>query len=150
MTAALRKFKVSKAQYAKVRNPLPIPTICPNCGAGVERCSNSVVYRKEYGEWPFIYRCLDDECDSYVGIHLKTDIPLGTLANKATRTARKEAKSMLRPMWEDQGMKQDAVYCWLAEKMGIANADHCHIGWFDIAQCARVVEILKTSKGELA
>lgn len=150
MTAALKVFKVSKAQLKRVRNPLPIPTICPNCGSAVERVSNSVIYKREYGKWPFAYKCTSMACDSYVGLHPRTDIPLGILADKRTRSARKDAKDMLRPLWEERGFEQQAVYRWLSEKMGIENVDHCHIGWFDIAQCARVVEILKNFKGELA
>lgn len=142
----MKAFKISAAQVKKVLNPLPVPTICPNCGGAVERVSNSVIYKKEYGIWPFAYRCMVDKCDSYVGLHPKTDIPLGTLANKAVRSARKQAKAMLSPMWEVDGMDKDAVYKWLAGKMGISNVNHCHIGWMGIEECARVVEICIQSK----
>jgi hypothetical protein len=146
----MKTFKISKAQVKKVLNPLPVPTICPNCGGAVERVSNSVIYRKEYGTWPFAYRCVVDACDSYVGIHPKTDIPLGTLANKAVRAARKQAKSHLSPMWEVDGMDKNAVYAWLAREMGITDVNHCHIGWFDEKQCARVVEICLNNKRNAA
>jgi hypothetical protein len=143
----LKAFKVSTAQLKKVKNVLPIPTICPNCGGAVERVSNSVIYGKEYGAWPFAYRCVVGSCDSYVGIHPKTDVPLGTLANKAVRAARKQAKAMLSPMWEVDGMDKNAVYAWLAKEMGIADVNHCHIGWFDAKQCDQVVQIcLKTKR----
>lgn len=142
----MKAFKVSAAQVKKVTNPLPVPTICPHCGGAVERVSNSVIYRKEYGPWPFAYRCVVDACDSYVGLHPKTDIPLGTLANKAMRAARKQAKAMLAPMWEVDGMDKTAVYSWLARKMGITDVNHCHIGWMGIEECKRVVEICIESK----
>lgn len=142
----MKAFKVSPAQVKKVLNPLPIPTICPNCGGKVERVNNSVIYRKEYGAWPFAYRCVVEACDSYVGIHPRTDIPLGTLANKATRTARKAAKEAFKPMWEVQGIDRDAAYRWLGEKMGIACIDHVHIGWFGIEQCNRVIELCNANK----
>lgn len=146
----MKTFKVYKAAVARVKNPLPIPTICPNCGGPVAMQSNSIVYRREYGAWPFLYRCQDAVCDSYVGLHPKTDIPLGTLANKATRAARKEAKGMLMVMWEEQGMDRDAVYRWLAGKMGINDVNHCHIGWFDIDQCKKVVQICSENQGRKA
>lgn len=147
----MKVFKVSNASVKKVKNPLPIPTICPNCSGPVERASNSTVYRgREFGAWPFVYRCLDAVCDSYVGLHPKTDIPLGTLANKATRVARQEAKGMLIPMWEEQGMDKDAVYRWLAGKMGINDVNHCHIGWFSIAQCKQVIQICNDNQGRKA
>lgn len=146
----MKAFKIDKAQIKKVLNPLPVPTICPNCGGAVERVSNSIIYRKEYGAWPFAYRCVVDACDSYVGIHPRTDIPLGPLANKAVRAARKQAKAMLSPMWEIDGMDKNAVYAWLAGKMGINDVNHCHIGWFDEKQCAQVVQICINSKRNAA
>jgi hypothetical protein len=146
----MRKFKVYKAAVARVLNPLPIPTICPNCGGPVAMQSNSVVYRKEYGQWPFLYRCQDATCDSYVGLHPKTDIPLGTLANKETRDYRKKAKGLLMPMWEEQGMDRTDVYAWLAGKMGIADVNQCHIGWFNIEQCKQVIQICNDNQGNKA
>lgn len=146
----MKAFKVSAAQAKKVTNPLPVPTICPHCGCAVERVSNSVIYRKEFGPWPFAYKCVSAPCDSYVGLHPKTDIPLGTLANKAMRAARKQAKAMLSPMWEVDGMEKTAVYAWLARKMGITDVNHCHIGWFDEKQCAQVVQICIDNKRNAA
>lgn len=146
----MKKFKVNKTQVGRVSNPLPVPTICPNCGAAVELVSNSAIYRKEYGPWPFAYRCVDLVCDSYVGLHPKTDIPLGTLANKEVRAARKQAKSHLSPMWEVDGMEKSSVYAWLAQKMGIADVNHCHVGWFSKAQCEQVVQICLNNKRNAA
>lgn len=146
----LKEFKVSATQAKKVDNVLPVPTICPNCGGTVERVNNSLIYGREFGKWPFAYRCVVVECDSYVGLHPRTDIPLGTLANKATRAARKQAKGEIMPMWEEQGMERAAVYRWLAEKMGIKDVNHCHIGWFSIAQCNQVIQICRTNRGDIA
>lgn len=146
----MKTFKVSAAQVKKVKNVLPVPTICPNCGSAVERVNNSAIYRKEYGPWPFAYRCTSVPCDSYVGLHPKTDIPLGTLANKALRAARKQAKAMLMPMWDVDGMDKGAVYTWLAGQMGIADVNHCHVGWFSIKQCEQVVQICLHNKRNAA
>lgn len=146
----MKKFKVSKAAVAKVTGALPVPSNCPNCGAGVELVNNKEIYGREYGAWPFSYRCVSKECDSYVGIHPRTDIPLGTLANKEVRQARKLAKAVISPLWEERGIERTAVYRWLAEKMGIANVDHMHIGYFGVEQCNRVIQICKTNIGEIA
>ncbi len=136
----MKTFKVSKAAVKRVDNPLPIPTVCPHCNSSVERVSNKVIYRKEYGAWPFAYRCVSDECDSYVGLHPKTDIPKGTMANKATRAARKMAHQAFDPLWEQRGIDRGAAYAWLASMMGI-DAKNCHIGWFDVVQCQAAVKI---------
>lgn len=139
-----RVFKVVKAQLARVKNPLPIPTICPHCQSAVERVNNKVIYGRQFGDWPFAYKCVSAECDSYVGIHPKTDIPIGTLATATMRAARKQAKAAFAPLWEKQGMDKEAAYSWLADKMGIVPMEHCHIGWFGIEQCNRVIEICNT------
>lgn len=139
-----RVFKIVKAQVAKVKNPLPVPEICPHCQSPVIRVNNVQIYGREYGAWPWAYLCTKPACDSYVGIHPKTDIPIGTLATKPMREARKAAKAAFSPLWEKQGMEKDAAYSWLAEKMGIADMNHCHVGWFDVAQCNQVIAICNT------
>jgi hypothetical protein len=137
----MRIFKVSKAALKRVTNPLPIPTACPYCGSPVLRVNNSLIYRREYGQWPWAYKCEDVECDSYVGMHPKTDIPLGTLANKETRAARKKAKAVFMPFWESGRMTQTEAYAWLGKQLGIENVEHCHFGWFDAATCERAYGI---------
>lgn len=137
----MRAMKVSRAAVKRVLNPLPAPTICPNCGNDVELVNNTVIYKREFGTWPFAYRCVSVACDSYVGVHPKTDIPLGTLASKLTRAARKQAKAAFAPLWEQDGLEKGSAYAWLAEKMGIKDVNHCHVGWFNIEQCNRVIQI---------
>ena len=139
----MKKFKVTPSQYAKVENPLPVPSICPNCGGAVELVNNCEIYGREYGDWPFAYRCLEKTCNSYVGLHPKTDIPLGTLANKETRVARSQAKQMFLSVWEVNSLdSKNSAYRWLAEKIGI-DPPQCHFGWFGIPQCNRVIEVCK-------
>lgn len=142
----MKTMRVYKSSVAKVKAPLPVPTMCPNCGAGVELVNNSAIYGKEFGAWPFAYRCISKDCDSYVGVHPKTDIPIGVMANKTVRAARKQAKAAFSPMWEVQGISKDAAYAWLAEKMGIANPNQCHIGWMDVADCSRVIDICNANR----
>jgi len=50
-------------------------------------------------------------CDAYVGCHNNTERPLGTLANKELRTARKETKAkfiekFMQGDWKDKEGKQ--------------------------------------------
>ena len=136
----------SRSATARVKNPLPAPTECPCCGSTVELVNNSEIYGRSYGEWPWAYKCVNDDCDSYVGLHPFTGIPLGTLANSETREARKAAKSAFNPLWQKGGMSRSTAYAWLADKLGIANANTCHIGWFDVENCIRVVEVCRGAK----
>ena len=82
-------------------------------------------------------------CDSYVGLHPFTGIPLGTLATRPMRDARKQAKAAFNPLWQDGAMTRSDAYAWLAAELSITNVEECHIGWFDVAQCAAVVAAVK-------
>lgn len=126
----------------KVRNPLPAPAICTHCASNVKLMSNSVIYNgTEYGNWPYTYICQGDGCRAYVGCHPNTFIPLGTLATAPIRDARKKAKAAFNPLWEDGGMSRSAAYSWLAAQLGLRDKETCHIGWFDVETCRRVVEV---------
>lgn len=121
----------SKTATARVNNPLPVPDAC-KCGGTVELVKNSEIYGREYGKWPWAYLCRD--CDSYVGLHPFTNIPLGTLANKETRDARKNAKYHFEKLFKSGRMTRSEAYQALANKMKIDTGE-CHFGWFNIDQC---------------
>lgn len=134
----------SRTAIARVSNPLSVPCQCRYCAGKVDLVSNSAIYGREFGEWPWAYLCAD--CGAYVGLHPFTAIPLGTLADAPTRVARKAAKAAFNPIWQDAGSKErkrarTAAYVWLAGAMGISDVGACHIGWFDVAQCRRVVDV---------
>lgn len=128
----------SRSATARVTNPLPVPTVCPYCDGAVELVNNSEIYGRSYGEWPWAYRCADDDCDAYVGLHPQTAIPLGTLANAQLRQGRKDAKAAFNPIWKQGEMTRSEAYRWLAGALNIADVGQCHIGWFDLAMCRQV------------
>jgi hypothetical protein len=130
----------SRRATARVLNPLPAPTTCPNCGGEVQLLGNERVYGRPYGEWPYAYKCMDRACNSYVGLHPFTAIPLGTLANPRTRKARTDAKAVFNPLWQTGKRTRSEAYAWLASKLGIP-VEECHVGWFDVKQCEKVVEV---------
>lgn len=132
----------SRKATARVKNPLPAPTICQHCGASVKLVSNAEIYGRPYGEWPWAFLC--EGCRAYVGLHPFTGIPLGTLADGPTREARKRAKAAFNPIWQRGDMTRSGAYEWLARRMGIANAEECHIGWFNAEQCERVVKFCRS------
>lgn len=144
MSAKEKVFKVAKAEVKRVTNPLPVPTVCPHCQSPVTLVNNKVIYRRQYGAWPFAYLCSNADCDSCVGLHPKTDIPKGTLANKPMRAARKAAHAVFDPMCEKLGMDRDTSYIWMAKQMEIADVNHAHIGWFDVDQCNKLIDICNT------
>ncbi|MBB2918291.1 zinc-finger-containing protein [Cupriavidus alkaliphilus] len=137
--AAPTPWNPSRTATARVKNPLPAPTHCPFCSATVEIVSNEHIYGRAYGDWPWAYRCTGRKCHAYVGLHPFTNIPLGTLADAPTREARKRAKTAFNPIWESGRMTRAEAYAWLAGALGIDNVEECHIGWFDVQTCQRVV-----------
>jgi hypothetical protein len=123
----------SRRATARVKNPLPAPTICPHCGGAVEIRTNDAVYNgRKYGEWPWIYICTG--CWSYVGMHPYTSIPLGTLATGEIREARKQSKRAFCGYMIAEGINRRTAYTRLAKAMGLG-LEQCHFGWFGVEQC---------------
>lgn len=130
----------SRKAIARVTNPLPAPEECPYCEGKVELVSNAEIYGRAYGEWPWAYRCSTKVCGAYVGLHPFTAIPLGTLAHAELRKWRSAAKDAFNPKWDadESDMTRSEAYAWLAKQLRIDLGD-CHIGWFDVAMCERVI-----------
>ena len=136
----------SRKAIARVKNPLPAPSTHDVCGGEVKIVGNEVIYGRAFGEWPWAYRC--GKCGAYVGMHPFTAIPLGTLADAPTRAARKRAKAAFNPVWVSGMMTRSAAYAWLAQQLGIKNVEECHIGWFDVPTCNRVVRVCSEYAGK--
>lgn len=122
----------SKKATARVKNPLPAPTNCHLCSGSVRIGTHEEVYGRNFSEWPYVYLC--ECCGAYVGLHPFTAIPLGTLADKPTRDARKSCKLPFERIWKSGAMTRTEAYQWLARKMGIP-VHECHFGWFTAEQC---------------
>lgn len=136
---------VSRKALKRVKDVLPIPNECRYCGDHVYLVSNAEIYRgREFGEWPYVYWC--EVCDAYVGLHPNTDLPLGTLANKELREARKSGKSAFIRLQKNNGWSRDLAYSWLSERMGMPK-NECHWGWFEIEQCATAERLCKEALG---
>lgn len=140
----------SRKATARVRNPLPVPTICRLCGSRVECVGHEEIYAgRSYGDWPWVYRCTT--CEARVGMHPFTNIPLGTLASTAIREARKASKNEFKQMERELHMSRNYAYHLLSRKLGIAQ-ESCHFGWFDIDMCveaSRAIYEIRESCGVL-
>ena len=111
----------------------------------MERVSNSKIYGRAYGEWPWALLCVNRNCGAYVGLHPATGIPLGTLATANIRAARKMAKNLFNPLWQGPNARvrnRSEAYAWLATQMDIP-VEQCHFGWFDAAQCEHAAQICR-------
>lgn len=122
------------------RCQLPAPETCRFCQSHVHYVNNKEIYGRSYGRWPYAYLCSNKECGAFVGVHPNTQIPMGTLADAATRAARKEAHSVFDQIWKTNLMKRGEAYKWLAKRLDIEKW-RCHIAWFDTVTCKRVVKV---------
>lgn len=127
---------ISRRALKRIPHPMPVPTVCSGCGGQVELVSNDEIYGRGYGDWPFAYLCRP--CDAYVGLHPNTDIPLGTLANKALREERKRSKAVFHDLIRHKGGSRTHWYRELAKQMRIG-VDQCHFGMFDLERCEQAL-----------
>ena len=108
----------------------------PTCYCG----SPSVLRKSRYGQFWACSRGYD--CDGLVGCHPGTKTPLGVLADKPTRDARKQAHDAFDGLWEPMGSEsrtyRAAAYRWLAEELDI---DEPHMGAMDRETALHVVEM---------
>lgn len=119
------------------------PPICNYCNTPAKCVDSREVYRRWYG-WLWLCK----PCDAYVGCHGQTKQPLGRLANKELREAKKAAHAAFDPLWQrNDGMSRTRAYRWLAESLGLTLAK-AHIGMFDVDQCRRVVELCEARQAE--
>lgn len=132
---------------ARVLDPLPVPEKCPHCGGAVILVQNEVIYGCNYGDWPWAYMCSNKkDCDSYVGLHPFTSIPLGTLATKDMRTSRKNLHQVFDPIWKRRGKTRKEAYTWLSKKLRIP-LSQCHVAMFDIKTCEKAIKAIEHFPG---
>lgn len=117
---------------------------CQYCERPAELVTGDVLYphRPDLHE-RFFWRC--EDCGAYVGTHVNSPehSPLGTLANAHLRAMRREVHEMFDPLWKNKSYKinRHDAYQFLATAMGIP-MDECHIGMFDLEQCALAMGIV--------
>lgn len=115
------------------------PPVCPYCAQPSVQVGALKLYphRKDLEAKTF-YLC--EPCDAFVGTHMGTNKPLGTLANKLLREQRKLAHACFDPLWKDGQYSRGEAYRRLAKGMALSR-DECHIGMFDLQQCKIVIQL---------
>lgn len=106
---------------------------CPIDGGAVEFVDSAKVYHgKSYG---MIYLCKNyPKCTGRVGCH-PDGRPLGTLADDATRAARRKTHAIFDRIWQEKHMTRGEAYTGLAKFLGLREA---HIGESDVEQCRKI------------
>ncbi len=70
------------------------------------------------------------------------NIPLGTLADRATMNARRAAHAAFDPLWQNKGKgSRRKAYEALSKAMGKPSA---HISWMDAAECLAVIKLVQS------
>jgi hypothetical protein len=113
---------------------------CPYCGNPAELVNGTVIYphRRDLYDRKF-YHCAP--CKAWVGVHVKTNIPFGRLANAKLRRLKMEVHVMFDALWQSNTMSRGEAYRWLSRELNIPSWE-CHIGMFSEDQCAAVVQAI--------
>ena len=124
---------------SKLNYDYEIP-ICPYCGAEIKLRNSIEIYGRDYG---YLWVCKNyPQCDSYVGCHKGTTIPLGTPANKELRNLRHTCHLVFDKAWKCGKISRIEAYKKLGKKMGIPEP---HIGQFNKEQCEKLLDLLKNN-----
>jgi len=124
---------------SKIKDALPVPEQCDNCcSLNIELTTNDRVYGRRYGNWPYVYFCND--CRAAVGCHPDTKVPLGRMADRATRALRTKAHDEFDRLWQTGLMSRSKAYNWLSAQLGI-EPSQCHISWLSKDQLKDVATL---------
>lgn len=112
---------------------------CPYCGAKATLRPNSAVYGDAAKTDGYLYVCdRYPKCDSYVGAHKKTKLPMGTLANGDLRNKRIQAHKAFDWMWKSGLMTKWQAYKWMQGKLDLSD-EQAHIAMFSEYMCDRLI-----------
>ena len=112
---------------------------CPYCGAKATLRSSSAVYGDAAKTDGYLYVCdRYPKCDSYVGAHKKTKLPMGTLANGDLRNKRIQAHKAFDWMWKSGLMTKWQAYKWMQGKLDLSD-EQAHIAMFSEYMCDRLI-----------
>ncbi len=112
---------------------------CPYCGAKATLRPARAVYGDAAKTDGYLYVCdRYPECDSYVGAHKTTKLPMGTLANGNLRHKRIEAHKAFDWMWKSGLMKKWQAYKWMQGKLALTD-EQAHIAKFSEYMCDQLI-----------
>ncbi len=112
---------------------------CPYCGAQAVLRSSTAVYSENARPGEFLYVCSRyPVCDSYVGAHRKSLLPMGSLANGDLRNKRIQAHKAFDRLWKHRIMEKWQAYWWMQAKFGLNN-EQAHIAKFSEYMCDQLI-----------
>ena len=114
---------------------------CPYCGAQAFLRPSSAVYGMNAHPGEYLYVCSRyPACDSYVGVHRKSMLPMGSLANGDLRNKRIHAHKVFDRLWQNGIMEKWQAYQWMQAKFGLSS-EQAHIAKFSEYMCDQLIRI---------
>lgn len=111
---------------------------CQYCGAPAKKVPDSVVHGDK-ARGVSLYVCTKyPKCNSYVGVHANSGVPLGSLANPRLRYKRRLAHQVFDTLWQSGYMDRDAAYNWMRDVLGLS-VGQAHIGRLSEKRCDALI-----------
>lgn len=115
------------------------PIRCPYCGAQAALRPSTVVYGDKARPGEFLYVCPRyPACNSYVGAHKKSLLPMGTMANGDLRNKRIRAHQAFDRLWKYGIMEKWQAYRWMQAKFSLSS-EQAHIAKFSEYMCDQLI-----------
>lgn len=108
---------------------------CPNCRNEARWVPNEIIYGKRYGKSFMVWYCKD--CNYYVGCHLNTKKPLGTMVGPETRKLRVEVHAKIDPLWKSGKYTRKELYQRISRAIG----KKYHTGESDDKTCKKILSL---------
>ena len=116
---------------------------CPYCGAAMTLHPASYVYGSGEDDRQ-LYVCNHyPQCNTYVGTHPGTTLPMGIPANGDLRNLRIRTHRTFDRIWQSGIMTRDQAYRWFADSFSLRLQD-AHIGLCSEYQCNELIRKCET------
>lgn len=135
MSSELTPLNPCPAATKRVTDAFEIPTCCRYCQGKVSVVHHRDIYFGQvFNDWPWAYKC--DSCTARIGMHPKTNLPLGNLADDKLRKVRNVCKPAFEQIWKSGLMDRNGAYRWLSKELG-KPIELCHFGLFEVDDCLK-------------
>lgn len=112
---------------------------CPYCGTQAVLRPASAVHGINARPGEYLYVCQRyPVCDSYVGAHRKSLLPMGRLANGDLRNKRIKAHKAFDRLWKCGIMEKWQAYRWMQAKFSLSS-EQAHIAKFSDYMCDQLI-----------
>lgn len=143
-----RRIGESIERMVKRETTRALRETCPYCGRPGMTTTAGDLELRNIPPHRLIFHCSDfPACDSFV-LCSENGRPLGTIANRPLRKARKETHVWLDMLWDTKRLDRGTVYRMLAESMSLP-IEKTHVGLFDLGQCEHASAFARITLKEL-